>query len=60
VSYDAAVLMQLTDRLAVLHRGMVVGLGATREVLSRPQHPYVRGVAEDYVLRTGPIQTVGG
>jgi ABC-type glutathione transport system ATPase component len=60
VSYDAAVLLQLTDRLAVLHRGMVVGLGPTREVLARPQHPYVRGVAEDYLLRTGPIQTVAG
>jgi peptide/nickel transport system ATP-binding protein len=60
VSYDVAVLLQLTDRLAVLHRGMVVGLGPTREVLARPQHPYVRGVAEDYQLRTGPIQTVAG
>jgi peptide/nickel transport system ATP-binding protein len=60
LSYDVAVLLQLTDRLAVLHRGMVVGLGPTREVLARPQHPYVRGVAEDYQLRTGPIQTVAG
>jgi peptide/nickel transport system ATP-binding protein len=60
VSYDAAVLLQLTDRLAVLHRGVLVALGPTRDVLARPQHPYVRGVAEDYLLRTGPVQTVGG
>jgi peptide/nickel transport system ATP-binding protein len=60
VSYDAAVLLQLTDRLAVLHRGMVVGLGPTRAVLARPEHPYVRGLAEDYLLRTGPVRTVAG
>ncbi len=58
VSYDAAVLLQLTDRLAVLHRGVLVGLGPTLDVLAHPQHPYVRGVAEDYELRTGPIRTV--
>ena len=60
VSYDAAVLLQLTDRLAVMHRGMIVGLGRTGDVLARPQHPYVQGVAQDYLLRTGPIQTVAG
>jgi peptide/nickel transport system ATP-binding protein len=41
-----------------LHRGVLVGLGPTREVLANPLHPYVRGVAEDYQLRTGPIRTV--
>jgi ABC-type glutathione transport system ATPase component len=58
VSYDAAVLLGLADRIAVLHRGVTVGLGPTREVLAHPQHPYVRGVAEDYELRTGPISTI--
>jgi ABC-type glutathione transport system ATPase component len=58
VSYDAAVLLQITDRLAVLHRGVLVGLGPTREVLAHPQHPYVRGVAQDYELRTGPIRSL--
>jgi ABC-type glutathione transport system ATPase component len=58
VSYDAAVLMELTDRIAVLHRGIVVGLGPTREVLAHPHHPYVQGVAEDVLLRTGPIPTL--
>jgi ABC-type glutathione transport system ATPase component len=58
VSYDAAVLMELTDRLAVMHRGMLVGLGPTREVLAHPKHPYVQGVAEDVSLRTAPIPTL--
>jgi hypothetical protein len=39
---------------------MLVGLGRTDEVLARPQHLYVQGVAHDHLLRTGPIQTVAG
>lgn len=58
ISHDAAVMTGMTDRVAVLHRGVLVGFGPVREVLSRPQHPYVQGLADDYVLRTGPIRTL--
>jgi len=46
---------RLTDRVAVMHQGIIVGLGALDDVLARPTHPYVRGLRDDYVLRTGPI-----
>jgi ABC-type glutathione transport system ATPase component len=55
VSHDAAVMSRLTDRVAVMHGGMIVGLGALDDVLASPSHPYVQGLRDDYVLRTGPI-----
>ncbi|MDO4019154.1 ABC transporter ATP-binding protein [Clavibacter michiganensis] len=46
VSHDLAVVERLTDRLAVLDRGTVVGYGAIDDVLADPTHPYVQGLAE--------------
>jgi len=55
ISHDAAVTARLTDRVAVLQGGGLVGLGRLEEVLTRPIHPYVRGLAVEYELTTGPI-----
>jgi peptide/nickel transport system ATP-binding protein len=55
VSHDAAVMSRLTDRVAVMHGGMIVGLGALDDVLAQPKHPYVRGLRDDYLMRTAPI-----
>jgi peptide/nickel transport system ATP-binding protein len=40
VTHDLAVLAQLADRVAVMHRGEIVEQGATAEVLRRPRMPY--------------------
>lgn len=58
ISHDAAVMSRMTDRVAVLHRGILVGLGPLYDVLANPEHPYVRGLAADYITRTGPIPVV--
>jgi peptide/nickel transport system ATP-binding protein len=40
VTHDLAVMAQLADRVAVMHRGEIVEQGATAEVLRRPRLPY--------------------
>ena len=46
ISSDLHVAEYLTERVLVLHRGHVVGLGPVDEVLANPIHPYVSGLAE--------------
>lgn len=56
VSSDIAVIDRVADRVAVLHQGIIVGLGTFDSVLADPMHPYVRGLAEARQL----IQEKGG
>ncbi len=55
VSHDAAVMRRTTHRLVVLHRGVVVAAGALDDVLDDAEHPYVRGLRDDYRARTGVL-----
>lgn len=45
ISNDLSVLRRVTNRVAVLHRGVLVALGPIDEVLASPQHPYVAQIA---------------
>ena len=42
ISHDLAVVARLADRVAVMHHGVFVETGATRDVLHEPAHPYTR------------------
>lgn len=42
VSHNMAVVRQVSDRIAVMHDGVVVETGPTAEVFSNPQDPYTR------------------
>ncbi|MGH9757089.1 MAG: ABC transporter ATP-binding protein [Candidatus Acidiferrales bacterium] len=46
VSHDLRMVADLTDEVAVMHRGKIVECGRTSELLSRPQHPYTRDLLE--------------
>ena len=42
ITHDFGVVAEIADRVAVLRLGELVETGPTREILSRPQHPYTR------------------
>jgi peptide/nickel transport system ATP-binding protein len=42
ITHDFGVVAEIADRVAVLQEGVLVEEGPTREILSRPQHPYTR------------------
>jgi len=44
VTHNVGLLVERTDRLAVLYAGEIVELGPTREVLTNPAHPYTQGL----------------
>jgi peptide/nickel transport system ATP-binding protein len=44
VTHDLAVVGQIADRIAVMYAGRLVEQGPARDVLTRPRHPYTRGL----------------
>ncbi len=48
ISHDLDTASRLADKLAVLYGGKIVEIGATREILQRPRHPYTRALIRAY------------
>ncbi len=44
VTHDLAVVAQIADRIAVMYAGRIVEQGPARSVLTKPRHPYTRGL----------------
>jgi oligopeptide/dipeptide ABC transporter ATP-binding protein len=44
ISHDLGVVARVCQRIAVLYAGKILEVGPTAEVLSRPLHPYTRGL----------------
>lgn len=44
ITHDLTVVAEVCDRVAVVYAGRVVECGVTAEVLTRPRHPYTRGL----------------
>ncbi len=42
ISHDLASVAEICDRIAILHQGEIVEIGATEQVLTDPQHEYTR------------------
>ncbi|GAA1214746.1 ABC transporter ATP-binding protein [Rhodoglobus aureus] len=49
VTADLAAVRRISTNIAVMHRGVFVGIGELEEVLSDPLHPYVQGLANSLV-----------
>ena len=44
ITHNLGVVREVCDRVAVLYAGRVIETGSTSQVLSRPAHPYTRGL----------------
>lgn len=44
VTHNVGLLVERTDRLAMMYAGEIVEVGPTREVLTAPAHPYTQGL----------------
>ena len=45
VGHDVREIRRMTDRVAVMQAGVIVGMGSIDDVLRNPQHPYVQSLA---------------
>ena len=46
VTHDIALARKVSDRMAVMHKGQIVEVGPTNEILIHPLHPYTRRLVD--------------
>lgn len=62
ITHDFSVARDLSDRTMVLYRGKILESGDTEDVLTRPAHPYTRGLLRSYpnMSTTKDLQGIKG
>jgi len=62
ISHDISLVAQTCDRIAVMYAGRLVEVGATRQVLHRPTHPYTMGLRNAFpdLRRVGRLISIPG
>lgn len=64
ITHDLSTVAAYADRIAVMYLGRIVEIGAARQVLAQPEHPYTRALASvvpipDPAARRTPLILVG-
>lgn len=44
ITHDMSIVGEISDRLAIMYAGKIVEVGATKQVVSEPQHPYTEAL----------------
>jgi peptide/nickel transport system ATP-binding protein len=63
ITHDLAVISGLADRVAVMYAGRVVEQGPVAEIVTRPLHPYTRGLLDSVPSRNArgiPLRQIPG
>jgi peptide/nickel transport system ATP-binding protein len=65
ITHDMGVVSEITERVAVMHKGLIVEVGPTAQVLGRPRNGYTRSLMAavprpDIKLERFPILQKGG
>jgi ABC-type dipeptide/oligopeptide/nickel transport system ATPase component len=53
ITHDLPLLLEVSDRIAVMLGGEIVECAATETILARPRHPYTRRLLESFPSLTG-------
>jgi peptide/nickel transport system ATP-binding protein len=58
VTHDMGVIAETTDRVAVMYAGRIVEIGASHNVIQRPQHPYTQGLMNSIPSLRGRVEAL--
>lgn len=54
ITHDLSLMVEFSDRLAIMYAGEIVEMSTAEEILYKPQHPYTEGLLSSFPSITGP------
>ena len=60
VTHDLSLLLELSDRLALMYAGRIVEIGPSEELYRRPKHPYTAALRDSFPPLYAPLKEMRG
>jgi peptide/nickel transport system ATP-binding protein len=60
ITHDLSLLLEISDRVAIMYAGRIVEYGRAADILVAPHHPYTVGLLRSFPSLRGPRQTLYG
>lgn len=60
ITHDLSLLVEFSDRIAIMYAGQIVEHGPSRELFRNPLHPYTRGLLNSFPTTTGELRRLEG
>ena len=60
ITHDLSLLVEVSDRIAIMYAGQIVEMAPAREIYEHPLHPYTQGLLNSFPALTGPKERVSG
>lgn len=60
ITHDMSLLIELSDRIAIMYAGRIVEEAAARDIYEQPQHPYTQGLMRSFPSLDGEVQRLSG
>lgn len=60
ITHDMSLLVEISDRIAIMYGGEIVEMAPSRELFEEPLHPYTDGLMASFPALTGPRKPLEG
>ncbi len=60
ITHDLSLLVEISDRIAIMYAGQIVEMAPSRELFERPLHPYTQGLMASFPSLTGERKKLYG
>ncbi|WP_207731141.1 ABC transporter ATP-binding protein [Aestuariimicrobium ganziense] len=60
VTHDLSLLLELSDRLAIMYAGKIVEIGPASELYATPRHPYTAALRDSFPPLFAPLKVMSG
>lgn len=60
ITHDLSLLVEISDRIAIMYAGQIVEMAPARELFEHPLHPYTQGLMQSFPSLTGDKKRLTG